>query len=164
MSDLRFVLPLVLASAAGAAGAALSADCQQALETLQGEEAALVAAPAGQSPESKRYEALRRLEPFRLRAATACLGGLPATPPPSQHTVQPPIAARPITVPAPMPRSVAPTPPPAPVIRPSAPTTISTCDPAGCTASDGSRLQRAGPNLIGPRGLCTVQGTLLICP
>jgi hypothetical protein len=42
--------------------------------------------------------------------------------------------------------------------------TITTCDPGGCWASDGSRLQRFGPNLVGPRGVCTVQASQLHCP
>ena len=32
-------------------------------------------------------------------------------------------------------------------------------------ASDGSRLQRAGPDtLLGPRGMCTTSGSVLLCP
>ena len=38
------------------------------------------------------------------------------------------------------------------------------CDALGCTASDGTRLTRSGPLLMGPRGACTVQGSVLNCP
>jgi hypothetical protein len=44
------------------------------------------------------------------------------------------------------------------------PYAITSCDAGGCWANDGSRLNRVGPNLWGPRGVCTVQGTLLQCP
>jgi hypothetical protein len=41
---------------------------------------------------------------------------------------------------------------------------VTTCDIGGCWTSDGTRLQRAGPDLVGPRGVCTVQGALAFCP
>ena len=44
------------------------------------------------------------------------------------------------------------------------PYAITSCDAGGCWANDGSRLNRLGPNLWGPRGICTVQGSLLQCP
>ena len=52
-------------------------------------------------------------------------------------------------------------PPRAPAERPYA---ITSCDSGGCWANDGSRLNRVGPNLWGPRGICTVQGSLVQCP
>jgi len=42
--------------------------------------------------------------------------------------------------------------------------TITGCDALGCWASDGTRLLKDGQNLIGPRGFCSRQGTVLICP
>ncbi len=45
-----------------------------------------------------------------------------------------------------------------------APVTVSSCNAAVCIASDGSTLTRVGPNLVGPRGLCSVQGGFLRCP
>lgn len=135
-----------------------------ALRALNDEETALLASSPASAPEARRREALRRLEPLRLSAAKACLGGLPATPPPSRHTLQPPIGVPSISLPMPTIRVPAPAPIPTPLARPAAPATVTSCDPNGCTASDGTRLQRAGPNLIGPRGLCTLQGVLLSCP
>lgn len=51
------------------------------------------------------------------------------------------------------------------VPRPAAaPPVIVGCDAYGCNLSDGTRANRSGPNLIGPRGLCVQQGVQLICP
>lgn len=47
-------------------------------------------------------------------------------------------------------------------VRP--PAGIAACDATGCWTSDGRRLQRTGPVLLGPRGFCTLNGTLLACP
>jgi hypothetical protein len=47
-------------------------------------------------------------------------------------------------------------------VRP--PAGIAACDATGCWTSDGRRLQRTGPVLLGPRGFCTLNGTLLSCP
>jgi hypothetical protein len=44
------------------------------------------------------------------------------------------------------------------------PYAVTSCDPGGCWANDGSRLNRVGTNLWGKRGVCTLQGTLLQCP
>jgi hypothetical protein len=41
---------------------------------------------------------------------------------------------------------------------------LNACDATGCWASDGTRLLRAGPNLIGPRGICTTSGPFVQCP
>lgn len=139
-----------------------SPECRTALESLTAQEEAAASAPAaGARSEGPTTAALaRRLEPYRLAAAKACLGGLPSTPPPSRHLAQPAI-----TVP-----SAGATPrvtPPAPVPPPRAVTptlTLTACDAAGCWASDGTRLTRQGIDLVGPRGLCRQQGTLLSCP
>jgi hypothetical protein len=108
------------------------------------------------------------LEMLRRRAAAVCLGAGSASPPAARaHAPQAvaPIAARPaaIAVPQPVPRPLAP--PAAPLTPPAAPLTLGACDATGCWASDGTRLSRAGANqLLGPRGLCSVQGTLIHCP
>jgi hypothetical protein len=70
----------------------------------------------------------------------------------------PPTERAPAIVP---PAIAVPPPAPLPVQRP--PAMVSSCDATGCWASDGTRLHRAGPNLIGPRGLCTVSGKLVQC-
>jgi hypothetical protein len=160
----RCLVLLTLAWGAGAVWAQAgdpmqSADCRHALEALDAREAVTL----------DRHETARaRLEPLRRRAATACLGArldgaLPAAP---RRLVQPPISVPPATIAAPIrlpaPAPVGPAGPTWKQLEP--PTTVTGCDASSCWASDGSRLQRAGANLIGPRGLCSLQGTVLVCP
>jgi hypothetical protein len=112
-----------------------------------------------------------RLAPVRRQAARACLARRadPATLLPERLARPPPITTQPLAVaptssPAPtaaMARAAPLAPPTAPAEKPYA---ITSCDGGGCWANDGSRLNRVGPNLWGPRGLCTVQGSLLQCP
>jgi hypothetical protein len=54
--------------------------------------------------------------------------------------------------------------PPIPANRP--PPIVTGCDLLGCWTSDGTRLNRAGPQLLlGPRGFCSQAGpTALNCP
>ncbi|MES2940035.1 MAG: hypothetical protein V4864_20320 [Pseudomonadota bacterium] len=125
--------------------------CGQALQLLQ---AAREAPDAG----AARVESLRR------DAARTCLGtgGPPARP---ARLAQPPVAVPPPAI-EPPPRTaqrVPPAPPPPPVTV-ARPPMVTTCDTGGCWTSDGTRLQRAGPNLVGPQGVCTVQGALAFCP
>lgn len=107
-----------------------------------------------------------RLASARKHAQLACLGGESG----HAHRVaapDPPIRVPPPVMQAPQPQHalVAPAPaPPAPVSV-SRPSAITTCDPGGCWDSQGQRLNRVGPVLIGPRGnACTVQGGLVQCP
>ena len=44
------------------------------------------------------------------------------------------------------------------------PPTVTACDPGGCWNSDGTRLNRTGPEVIGPRGPCTTQNGVTTCP
>lgn len=154
-----------LIAATGAAGAAAddgdplhSTACKEALERLNTAEAAAASAatPGGNA-----------LEPLRRRAAQACLADRADAPPPQPGRLgQPPVAVPPIAVP-PAPRAprISAAPPPLPVPRqPEIPTVVTSCDATGCWANDGSRLQRSGNNLLGPRGICTTQGALLHCP
>lgn len=141
-----------LAQDAGAPG---SIACQRALEALGAREAAA----------ARDRGARAALESARRQAAIACLGGrdTPASAPlraaqPSATTA--PLPARsPGTTPSTASPPVSP-----PVPRAAAPVIITACDATGCWASDGTRLQRAGPNLLGPKGLCTTSGSLLQCP
>jgi len=159
--------PFVLATALCASVAAAqevdrtaSAECRQALESLQAQETAVVAARRAAGPGQRAPDA--PLEALRRRAAAACLGGRPDLP--AQRFAQPPIVVPPVTVTRPsLPAlpSVAPAGPPRPA---ETPTLITSCDAAGCWASDGSRLTRSGLNLVGPRGLCSAQGVVLHCP
>ena len=41
---------------------------------------------------------------------------------------------------------------------------VTACDPNGCWTSEGTRLPRMGPQLMGPNGLCTAQGGFAYCP
>lgn len=51
-----------------------------------------------------------------------------------------------------------------PLPRFDPPVTVSNCNAATCLGSDGSTLTRIGPNVVGPRGVCTVQDMFLHCP
>ena len=157
-----------------------SAECREALASLhRDEEAAAAVAASGPAADAQRPDAQRprpipaKLEASRRKAADACLhgrddpaparqpGGSPARPPP----VQAPIAVPRLSPERPALPGWVRREPPAPVTRPAErPRFITTCDAIGCWADDGSRLDRVGPDLRGPRGLCTVQGTLLTCP
>ena len=150
-----------------------SAECRRALSALNSEEAAVAEparAGAGVSAnERRRIDA--RLAPVRQQAARACLARRadPATlsserlarPPPTAVT---PLAVAPSSSPAAAPASAGTAPSPRNVAAPERPYSITSCDPGGCWANDGSRLNRVGPNLWGPRGICSVQGSLLQCP
>lgn len=142
--------------------------CQKALAEVQAQEAIVLnargvrapaSAPAGKTPD--------QLLAMRERAARICLGPGTSGPSPSQHTVQ-----QPITVPsaAPPQSMMVPSAPAPTTTTPVAPQrndpllTIVGCDASSCWTSDGTRLQKSGPNLIGPRGVCTMQGPVLRCP
>jgi hypothetical protein len=169
VSMYRYVWALTVALAGSAVMAQernplQSADCRKALDALETQEDAAAARSGSQTEERERRTVHAGLERARRLAAIACLGGRADSPPPSGRFAQPPITVAPITI-APAPRPPLPT---GPVVtlpkKVEPPTTVTACDSAGCWASDGSRLQRVGPNLLGPRGLCIVQGPLLHCP
>jgi hypothetical protein len=163
----RRLLTLLLALAAGGA-AAQAGDplrteaCRRAVDALdaaQGRPAAAAAStPAASAPAA-------RLPDLRRAAARACLGGSGGVRPlPRQPGT--PISVAPVELPrAPLPAAL-PTPPamrlPPP---PAAPTLVLGCDDAGCWTSDGVLRARAAPGLLfGPRGPCSVQGVVLVCP
>lgn len=144
-----------------------SADCRQALESMQKQEAAAVAARQAEGQSDGAYQRApdAKLEALRRQAARACLGGRADSPPAPQRFAQPPIVVPPIAVARPALPPALPAGPAGPSLKQAAPPTVVIgCDPVACWTSDGSRLNRAGPNLLGPRGLCSVQGTLLHCP
>jgi hypothetical protein len=165
-----FALSVALAGSAAVAQVVdtlKSADCHHALESLQAREAAVVAArqPDWQSDGRHQRAPDAQLETLRRDAARACLGGSGDAPPPSHRFAQPPIVVPPIAgarLAPPPPLPIGPVGPSPKQVEP--PTVVMACDPGGCWASDGSRLNRVGPYLLGPRGLCSVQGTLLHCP
>lgn len=144
-----------------------TAGCRAALEALQRIEAEAIAAreaaSAGGAAIAQRT--LEQVRALRRDAATACLGGS-GDPPPPTASMQPPAALAPPR-PDDAARPVRPLAVPVPAVtipRPVAPVVITSCDPNGCWASDGSRLNRLGGSLVGPRGICSVQGSLLNCP
>jgi hypothetical protein len=162
-------LGVTLSSLAQAPDTVQSPACRQALAEVQAQETAALnarnakspaSAPAGPSPDA--------LLAMRERAARICLGPGTTGPSPSQRTVQQPITVPPansprptVTVPtAPTPTTTAPVVP----LRSEPLLTVVSCDATACWASDGSRLEKSGPNLIGPRGVCTLQGAVLRCP
>lgn len=171
----RILVPIALACSAGAMAQTANPDttqspaCQKALADVQAQEAvalnarsvkAPASAPAGKSPD--------QLLAMRERAARICLGPGTSGPSPSQRTMQPPITVPSAAPPQSMPVPAAPAPTTtAPVVPPQRTDpllTIVGCDASTCWASDGTRLQKSGPNLIGPRGICTLQGAVLRCP
>jgi len=162
------LLSLALSGAAQAAELPKSAACRTALNALEQAEDALAAASPPPSPIStpdvrRRDAAAASLAPQRQRVADACLGGLTTSPPPSQHTWAAPTGPRVAPVP-PRPPVVAQAVGSEPLLRWQPPVTVTHCMGATCTASDGSTLTRVGPTLVGPRGACTLQGSLLNCP
>ena len=147
-----------------------SSECQRALAALDSQEAAVAetsGASAVASADDRRLIAAK-LTPARREAARACLARSLDPPSSSPLARPPPIATAPLLVPpasAPAPsRSTAGSPPPLPRPGPAEPYAITSCDPGGCWANDGTRLNRVGPSLWGPRGVCTVQGSLVQCP
>lgn len=137
--------------------------CMQALERLKAEEDA-----------SRRHGREGPIRPAlvaaRQQVARACLGGddLPPSSPP-RAGIAPIVPDRPVvTVPpglppearGPVPRVAPPASPPVP----RGPVVVGVCDPFGCWSQDGVRLPRAGPYLVGPRGLCTASGPFALCP
>ena len=165
------VLLLGLACSGGVLAADLpkSPACQSALQALDHEEAEMAAEAKGDGHKTSGGARLQvaeiRLRPLRERVARECLGGLDTGPSPSQHTWVAPTPVRPA---APLARvQPQPTTPIAPVVpmpRIDPPVTVANCVGGTCLASDGSRLTRVGPNLVGPRGTCTMQGAFLRCP
>jgi hypothetical protein len=168
------IFALVPATTAIALGDPLeSAECQRALAVLNSEEAAVAESSraSGGVTTNDRRLIDARLAPIRRQAARACLARRadPATLSSERLVRPPPITTQPLAV-APA-SSPAPTAAPARAAPPAPPTVpaekayaITSCDAGGCWANDGSRLNRVGPNLWGPRGICTVQGSLLQCP
>jgi hypothetical protein len=157
----RFMSALLLAATAATplsaqtpdADPLSSSECVAAREELD----KAISEPAG-----SRQARSERLARARQRAALVCLGRESAreragAPQPPQAVPPPVVGVRPAQA-AP---AIATPQPPLAIPRAAA---ITTCDPAGCWDSEGRRLNNMGPLLMGPRGLCTIQGGLLNCP
>ncbi|HEY2188207.1 MAG TPA: hypothetical protein VGH48_06565 [Caldimonas sp.] len=158
--------PATAASAAASDDPLQAPECQQALAALRDEEVAAASAPAAARADWRDVHAVAPgLDAARRRAAHGCLASR-TDPPPSSRFAQPPVVVPPVAVVRqPLPMS-----PPAPVAIPTRPpsppplTSITACDASGCWASDGTRLNRVGPTLWGPRGACSVFGAVVHCP
>jgi hypothetical protein len=157
---LIFAMTALAATAAWSAGPAPdlmdSPECKAARQQFD----AAFDAAKDRSP-----EAVAQLDLARRHAAKACFGGPSPTPSgtrsPQPTVVTPQAAALPRYRPAnPPPAAPAPVPP----VAIERPPTLGNCDPGGCWGSDGTRLNRVGPDLNGPRGACVVQGTFVNCP
>lgn len=171
MDARRFIGFVALGMLVAAAAAAQPADplqsppCRAALDALRAREDAASAAAAAGRP----HVPDAALQAQRRAAARACLGGRADAPPAPARLAQPPLAVPPVP-PLPAARPPAPTPLRIEPMQPSPrqfapPPSITSCDAAGCWTSEGTRLHRVGPDLLsGPRGHCSVQGTLLHCP
>ena len=160
-------LLLTAACAMGAAvsGGAVRADplrspaCLEALDALRAREAIAVQTPSN-SPDP-------RLLALRRRAAAVCLGVRDDAAPVPARQSQTPVSTLDATrAPAVIaaPPELRPLVPNRPVVAPAPPLTTLNCDAVGCTASDGSRLNRMGPDLWGPGGPCIALGPVLQCP
>ena len=152
-----------------------SAECREAIASLNVHEAAAASLPSrGPAVDDERQRrASAELEASRRKTASACprnrddaaSAARPDRPPTRPPPVQAPMEAPRLLAPRPTLPSTSRQEPAATLARPAQrPRFITTCDAIGCWADDGSRLDRVGPDLRGPRGLCTVQGTLLTCP
>jgi len=105
-----------------------------------------------------------RMKALRSDVARLCLhSSLDAARPQRQLQAPlsvPPVAARPAA-------SARPAAPPGvnpPAVAPPPLRSVTSCDATGCWANDGTRLQRVGPDLVGPRGVCQQNGAVLACP
>lgn len=144
-------------------------ECRKAVAAVEAEEAAAVLRdpkPQRGEPAASAPVPSPRLLSLRRAAARACLGThADVLPAPQRPMLLPPSALQAPAIPPPASATRLPPVPPITLPRPAErPQFVTSCDAGGCWASDGTRLQRAGPNLIGPRGFCTQQGALLNCP
>ena len=147
-----------------------SADCVGAISALHDVELAVTASAKSSNGTSAADSLdLAKLAELKRAAARTCLGGDGTPSPGPQHVRQQPISVAPVAPVAVSPNLSAPRLPaltssPLPPVSVVPLKSIATCDTVGCWASDGTRLQKVGPNLLGPKGFCTVQGTVLNCP
>jgi len=167
------------AAAAGSGDPLHAPECERVLAALDAVEES-ASAPLGRGARSVPRVAAsgaggqaapaidQRLAAARRDVARQCLAAR-EDPPRAGRLAEPPIEVPPVAgARAAAPPSTPPTPPttmPArlPPLQP--PVVITTCDTGGCWTSDGQRLPRLGPTLLGPRGhACSVVGAVVHCP
>lgn len=159
------VLALVSSAHPAHADPLKSRGCVDAVAALDDVERATAASRASQAKGVVADAAtMARLRGLRHQAARLCLGGAPDEEPGVlSRAPVPTVQAQPrMPLPTPAATATGPRTPPPPAIAPLR--SITSCDAAGCWASDGSRLQKMGPDLLGPHGLCRTLGTVLSCP
>ena len=151
---------LLAATGAGAAQAQAtdrlgSAECREARAEL---EAVL------DDPGLGRAERAQRLAVVRKKVSAICLG--PTSGNPQRSGAPQPVLAvpAPIIATPPLYPTVRPAPLPLPAVAVPRPAVVTICDAAGCWDSDGNRLNNLGPMLLGPHGVCTLQGGTANCP
>jgi hypothetical protein len=149
-------------------------ECLQAQEALAAYERAPDAPDAPIAHAASAPSVPPRLRALRAQVARVCLASSLDAPRPQRQlqapqTVPPVGGAQPLRV-APLgpvlpgqPGHSGQRPNPGPVAQPPL-RSITSCDAGGCWASDGTRLQRMGPSLVGPQGACSVSGSVLSCP
>lgn len=141
--------------------------CVNAMSALHDVEDALAAsAKSNKSANPADSRVLSKLAELKRIAARTCLGSDGASARAPQHLGQQPITVAPTAVsPKPSgPRPPAPPPSSLPPVSAAPLKSITSCDAVGCWVNDGTRLQRVGPGLLGPKGFCTVQGSVVNCP
>lgn len=144
-----------------------SPECLAALAALTQQEDAIIARRKAAAPNLPVQQS--PLPELQRAAARACLGsGAALAPNPARRFPSPvalPGGFRPGDVPA---TATVPDARRAPVelapVRQAPLVSVTGCDAQGCWASDGTRVQRLGPMLLGPRGYCTQVGAVLTCP
>ena len=170
------MLPLLLVALAlpplAQADPLQAAPCRAALGLLAQEEDAVIARRSGGPPAAPMPRS--RLAQLQREAARVCLGEQADREPvaPRVPTLQPVTPLQPLpraAVPAGSPRQAAGRPAlAAPSVVQQRPlVTISQCDAQGCWASDGARVQKQGPLLLGARGYCSGgsrAGAVINCP
>jgi hypothetical protein len=158
---MRPLLALLLAAGASLAASAQPVDRLDSPEcrAARGELEATL-----DDPGIGRAERAQRLAAVRKKVLSICLG--PASAQPQRSGAPQPVLAvpAPIISAPPLYPTVRATPPPLPAVSVPRPSVVTTCDPGGCWDSDGRRLNNLGPMLVGPRGVCTLQGGTANCP
>jgi hypothetical protein len=129
-------------------------ECIKAQQALDAADAAASSASAVSPARSKS---------LRSDVARVCLHSSLDAPRP-QRQLQSPLSVPPVALPSAIARPATPPSPNPPAVAQQPLRSVTSCDATGCWANDGTRLQRMGPTLVGPRGVCQQTGAVLNCP